>query len=475
MVELNGNDRDFPQYIAITDRPSEGGPSYDALIVAPTRTQLEQTLRQSQQISVDSPITVLPDGVVTNSDGRSAFNLGDFLGEFVSEILSYHSLANLQTTIIGPAQRDILRHRARHTARRDFVEIDNREGYTFYGVPHSGMDRLATLQSRLKQLNDGMSQLPKAVILSLVASFDSKIGDLLRGMLSKHPERLQNSSKQITASHIFSMDSLNHVLDYLIEDEIDGVLRDSHHGMCKYFEDQYKIPIQKGYHNWAEFIEIFERRNLFAHGRSKVTREYQRRCRENGGTDELALIGAELALSRDYLRTSIDTLCEFGVLLIISLWLKTQPIDADEVFGRLNQLCYEMIRVQRVVLARWLLDYALHRQRHKLEDNTHKMMVINLANCYKKVNDIAGMEKAISEINWATSHDRFTICVSALRNDVAAVVNLVPRVIDSGTVGLEGFRDWPVFDGIRSDPRFQDACTAAFGEPVFRVDTLLQR
>jgi hypothetical protein len=98
-------------------------------------------------------------------------------------------------------------------------------------------------------------------------------------------------------------------------------------------------------------------------------------------------------------------------------------------------------------------------------DMVRKMMVVNLANCKKLLGDTTGATKVLDEEDWSAVDAKFQICVAAVRGDVASVVSLIRTVKDSALLSKADFREWPVFEGVKSQPDFIAEFEAVFGEP----------
>jgi hypothetical protein len=143
--------------------------------------------------------------------------------------------------------------------------------------------------------------LPNAILLSLVATFDSHFSEIVKFFLATHPERYKFSDKPISLKEIFTKNNLEEVIDQVIENEVNDVMRGSHTDQIRFIEDKLDVKIIECYVKWPRFVEIFERRNLVAHGDLVVNKLYTSRCRE-AKLNEVAEIGSTLNLDPKYLR-----------------------------------------------------------------------------------------------------------------------------------------------------------------------------
>jgi hypothetical protein len=99
------------------------------------------------------------------------------------------------------------------------------------------------------------------------------------------------------------------------------------------------------------------------------------------------------------------------------------------------------------------------------------MMVVNLASAHRHLNDTDRTNATLDREDWSASANEFKNCVAALKGDTGKVVELFPAVVESKSVESAEFRRWPVFDFVRTEPKFQEAFEAAFGEPLSRSAT----
>ena len=91
------------------------------------------------------------------------------------------------------------------------------------------------------------------------------------------------------------------------------------------------------------------------------------------------------------------------------------------------------------------------------------MMVVNLAIAVKSIGNVDEAKKILEGEDWSAASDKFQICVAAVRDDIDAVVDYMPRIAEKD-ISKDDFRDWPAFQSIRSEPKFIKAFEEKFGE-----------
>jgi hypothetical protein len=198
-----------------------------------------------------------------------------------------------------------------------------------------------------------------------------------------------------------------------------------------------------------------------------VNETYLERCREAKLQIEKNIsAGKTLTLSPKYLGKCVNILMEFGMLLIFMLWRKHIPDSHEKAFSCLGQSCYQLISKKRYIAAKNVLQFCLFKQKPTCSDNIHRMMVINLANAYKKLKIEAECEKVLANFDWSATKDEFQLCIASLRRDTERVVALMPGTAASNAITGNDFREWPVLDWVRDDPKVQETFERVYGEPM---------
>lgn len=398
-------------------------------------------------------------------------SFADIIDRLMTSIMSFYDLISINTNVrkIFPNiyidnEFDVF------LDKNNILESDN--DICIYGVED---DKISSLNSKLKRLShirDGISSIPANVIMGLVARFDANISRLVRYLLAIRKERLASNEKMISVKDVLAASSFDELISDLIDDEIYSLMRGSHEDQIKYIEDSFSIKVRETFDKWPQFIEVFERRNLAAHGEGTANARYDRICsRAKVPTEHRLSIGARVSFPDKYLRDSTDVLLEFGILLTWWLWLKHEPQDAEVAYNKINGATYDMILERRYKLASRILHSCLARATNNAPESVRRMMSVNLANCYKKIENDEGFQKAISMFDWSASADEYKISIASLNDNVEEVCNLMHKVTTDETVGKSGFRDWPVFDWVRNDERFIEKFREVFGEPLHKPNT----
>ena len=152
-----------------------------------------------------------------------------------------------------------------------------------------------------KIANHSIEILPNSLFVSLISQFDAFLGKLIKQIFLTKPEILNSSEKNISFAKLSELKSFEEAKEYMIEKEIESVLRESHTDHFQWLENKLRITLRKDLDIWKDFIEITERRNLLVHNDGIVTSQYLLICRQNNVTfSSEPKIGDQLNVDPEY-------------------------------------------------------------------------------------------------------------------------------------------------------------------------------
>jgi hypothetical protein len=125
----------------------------------------------------------------------------------------------------------------------------------------------------------------RAFIVSLVSQYDVFLSALVRCLFIAQPGLIQSSKKTFEVSEILAFGSMQEAKDAIADEEIESLLRESHHEQFSWLERRFNIQtLRKDLRSWPNFVEITQRRNLFVHSDGRISKQYlkvQRKWRKN--------------------------------------------------------------------------------------------------------------------------------------------------------------------------------------------------
>lgn len=352
--------------------------------------------------------------------------------------------------------------KSRGTKREDLSS----EQFHVYSLPGHTVGSINRHKNRSEALIEGAQHLPKISIIGIISSYDAILSDLLRVIFKKKPEIIFTSDREVKFSDLIGLGSLEAIRDSIISNEIEGVIRNSHHDQFSWMEKKFGMKLREGLEVWPNFIELCERRNLLTHTGGVVSEQYIKNCDQHGKKTSHKL-GDKLEVDIEYLTSAIDIVSEVGYKLIHTMWRKFLPDDRELADSVLNETGMNLIAVREYKLAQDLLRFGVGQRQHST-DLIKRMMIVNLANASKLDGQKDQCEAALSSQDWSATSYQFQICVAAVRNDFEEVKRLLKLGGGAIEITPSDFRDWPVFKDARNDPEIQIVFKEVFGEPLER-------
>ncbi len=352
---------------------------------------------------------------------------------------------------------------------KDGEIVEDCDEWVIFSSKNSPRDWFVPAREKLDRNALGLSALPQSVFMGMIATFDSSTSETVRALLGIKSERFESGAKTVLLSDVINAKSIQEIIDKVVDDELYLFSRGSHEEQVKFIESNFHIEIIKDWKRWPDFIEIFERRNLVAHGETKFTSRYADICTKARHKGAQELIGKEVHLRPPYLFQCLDILLEFSLLLTFTFWRKHLKNEEQAAFSAINEIIYKLIEHHRYQVAIRVSELVLTLKNVQVTDVIRRMLTVNLASAYSHIEDQIACNRVLDGLDWSASSDDFKICVASLRKDVDEVIELIPSVVASGKITQFALKRWPVFDGVRSDDRFAKTYNDMFDDDLATV------
>jgi len=353
----------------------------------------------------------------------------------------------------------------------DVIEQD--EEKKVYSVPIERQGRVRRLREQSSSLRTSSNLIPRNFLVSFVSEFDCFLGALLRAIYTKKPELLNDSSRQISYADLLAFDSLEDAKDQVLEKEIDSILRKSHSDHFASLESKFDVPLRKGLDIWSDFIEITERRNLFVHCNGIVSSQYIKVCKQHGCDISSVVIGEKLKVDAEYLRKAYKVIYEISVKLAHVLWRKLFPAEREDADDNLNNVCFSLVSRGKHHLAVDLLEFGISLPKHH-NDTIKRMMIINLAQAYKRSNDTGKCENLLKRFDWSATGYEFKLAVAVLNEENEKAAKLLKTVVNAGDLSEQEVVDWPLFKEFRKTDPFLSVFKELFDKDYAQQEELVK-
>jgi hypothetical protein len=297
----------------------------------------------------------------------------------------------------------------------------------------------------------------------MVSQYDAFLSQLIATMFYIKPELLNGSERKLTFSELVEFGTIENARNYVIEKEVEGVMRENHSKQFDWIESKLGMKLRSNLPTWPKFIEIMERRNLFTHTDGIVSSQYLDVCRRHVVDIKDAKVGDKLSVNQKYLQTSYRILIEIGVKLAHVIWRKLKPDDREAADKNLNKICFDLLKRRDYNSAKVLLDFAVGLRKWHSE-LYRRMFVVNHAQAYKFGNENDRTQSILDNEDWSSCSKIFLLCVSVLRDEYDRAAAIMQELGKNGELKRVEYATWPIFREFRKTPEFRSAYMDIYGE-----------
>lgn len=314
--------------------------------------------------------------------------------------------------------------------------------------------------------------LPLNFVVSFVSQFDAYLGRIIRTMFEAIPELLNNTEKTIQLSNLLEFKNIEEAKDFVIEKEVESVLRDSHLKQFKWLEGKLGITLRTDLPSFSDFIEVTERRNLFVHCNGVVSRQYIEICQENNvsGLEKIE-IGQKLNADPRYYQKCYSVLFEIGVKLGQVIWRKLKPNELEAADAHLNNVCYELLIKGHFKLALNLLSFATDSLKKHCDKEVEYIFTINKALAHYLSDKKDKAVEILKGEDWSATSDKFKLAIAVLKEDFNDAIELMKSIGPNNKhLNKDAYREWPLFKTFRKRVDFKEIYEDIFGEELIYIE-----
>jgi hypothetical protein len=391
------------------------------------------------------------------------------LRAFIADIASLSDTLPLTTN----AMNDALIKTAKQLKEFEKENIIHHEidGKKILLVKADCIQQFEILRKRYKIFGLSFKTIPRSYIMALISQYDAFLGKLIKAIFLIKPELLNASEKILTFAQLVEFGSLNNAKEFIIEKEIESVLRKSHPEQFQWLENKFGLPLKEGLDVWPVFIELTERRNLFVHTDGIVSSQYMKVCKENNVPLIDINVGDELYVSKEYFERAYNAIFEVGFKLAHVLWRKFMPDELGGADQNLIDIGYETLYEEKYELTKMIFDFATLTLKKHCKEESRRIMVVNRALAYKWQNDNSKAKEIISKEDWSAAKVKFRLAEAVILENYSEAYEIM-RIIgkNHSEVAIKEYRDWPLFKAIKNEIEFQNVFEEIFGEPYNKVE-----
>lgn len=314
-------------------------------------------------------------------------------------------------------------------------------------------------------LNQSIDIVPCGYFIALICQYDAFVGRILKYLLMNNPKIISNEEKILSFSEVMSFDKVDSIIDYILDHEVEKFLRKSHVEQFEYLENKFGVQLRKDLDSWRSFVEITERRNLFAHCDGYVSKRYITNCIAYcGSVDNDCQLNTRLEISPQYINTAIDVVTEIAIKLSQVLWRKILKNNDGEADQNLSEIMFDGLCLENYSMIKSLYSFCNKYIKDYSDDETRLVILINCAIAYKFSGDTDEYKTILSTVDWSSRSDKFKMARAILLDKFDSAIKYMRRIGSDGEVSKEAYLNWPLFKDIKETQEFKDAFEEIFKE-----------
>jgi hypothetical protein len=346
---------------------------------------------------------------------------------------------------------------------KNTAEVEEEEGGRTVSIKLEMVKIFEQLSKNAEISNLAIFIIHESLFVSLISQYDSFLNRLLRVMYNIRPEYINNSERQLTFSQLNEFPSIDEAREYIIEKEVETILRKNHSEHFDYLENKLGIKLKKDLPIWKKFIELTERRNLLVHCNGQVSNQYLKVCKEHDCDTDGIKINEKLEISMEYFVQSYECLYELSTKLVHTIWRKLRSDDLEEADKELNSLCYSLLISRQYNLADILLEFGYKQVKH-YNDASKNLFIVNKSLSQYLQNHRDNAANIINSKDWSATSDNFKLAHLILNEKFNETYILMRRIGDDGDVLKDHYKTWPLFYKLRDIDGFKNTFKEIFNE-----------
>ena len=289
--------------------------------------------------------------------------------------------------------------------------------------------------------------LNESTLMLLLVKYEEAIFGAFEFLIKNYPDAYFKE-KNISYSELLSLgEDMTRIRQYLVDKEIDELMRMPLSSWYKNFSDKHKVNISFNNNEFDEFKEIYYRRNIVVHHKGIVNDAY---IKNVVNTD--AKSGDKLPVTEKYIMKS------FTILLIIlyeTFWeLRKVEKQSDNEF---NVFVFEQ-GYNYMVEKQWKLSKFIFEMMLRDKEQTSADLICEKINYWISIKNSEGLDNIRNEIDCldvSAMQKRFWVAKYALLDDFKGISDILEHEINKEIMSNEVL-EWPLFLQYRNSEEYKE-------------------
>lgn len=290
-------------------------------------------------------------------------------------------------------------------------------------------------------------------LMNLISTIEWFFSQILHLYYEKYPDAIGSKDKAFSLEELKSFDTIADARKYYIDAKIEEILYGSFSDWIEFFRK--KVGLSMGYlePSFDILVETFQRRNLVVHNGGIINSQYLSKVSKD--LTKGLKIGLPVGVDRKYLDERID-LFECSCLLIaFELWKKIDKTDKNRA-DLIVEFAY-----QHLLEKRWSIMEALSlflMNDNKMPEVSQLLGKMNYWLSIKRQGRWDEIKEGVEKTDFSAKDNIFKLALASLKEDSDFFFSLLPKVLQSGELEYKYLIEFPIFEEMRSDERYNVYC-----------------
>jgi hypothetical protein len=329
--------------------------------------------------------------------------------------------------------------------------IDIKDGIRFEILDNERKKDFEEYFDSIEEVRNHTDLLYRSSLITLVVTFELLITNIIQYRAKKYPSSINIDEKQLSFKDIEKLGSLEEAKNYLIEEHVTDLMRQSNEHWIQYIKKNTKIKLEKEIEDYEDIInETYNRRNLIVHGGGIVNNIYITKVSEElrKGLKKGDLIN----IDKEYILDRINTFKVYGLALMYAFWMKMDKENEDR--AKIAQAyAFKLLKKEEYFLARKIYKVILS---DRLSQSLEFMIKINYWQTFKWTGELELVKKDIEEIDLSASRLDFQMCKDLLLDKNYEAFEKLKRLVSTGEYSIDHLLEWPILKNLYQMQEFND-------------------
>lgn len=324
--------------------------------------------------------------------------------------------------------------------------------------------QLPDISKKLQESEYLISIIPSNLVVSLVTIFDHFLSETLKYLFQNVNGQINIIEDSMNYNDLKTLNSQVEIQDCFIDKFLDSFFRKSHKDQLEWLQSKLSLNFRNKLSNWDDFMFLCELRNSIIHNNNIPTNYFLKSIDINKYNEKgfnikpnkqiyLTVYNINFLINTIYLTTT-----QIYTLISQKYFIKDDKLY-EYIESSINDVIFKNIR-KNTTLAIELLKIQLNKD---IRHSTSYMFVytINLAICYKKINEKELMHETLKTLDWYDCDKDYVFAKNVILENEEEIVFYMKQ---NNTQDWQMYyQNWPLFDWVRDKDFFKNIYKEVFG------------